>query len=891
MSSWPRLAGASKNAALCLNLALWSSAGSRSIPRLLRRTNWVGAKSRFKKKPTALAVIIEGAGDESEMSNRITDFKYYLKTTEIPQKLRISLLKSKLGEIVHDVDDYSSNKEIIPTVNAVFMHLYRTHNGSMDSILPRKDIYKLFLKTAASLPQSGLFELPEFMVRLTQAFLTSSERIPDQTLLQIVALGSSLKFGELSAVLAYIVKNKNLLLSPSFSKAVLDNLKERNELNLASYEAFLTVSTPETSELLLTDEFCRSFMEYVESLFEERNPRAHEYQELDKSIYRIQYVANKLIDQTFDLLNTSICLKMLKFKHDLNSVIASDLDVLQIQKMFTHLNGEGKQTGFEAIKSAIFQHDLFDETLAHTVLLELVKQGPLFSQLRATFCEFIVSDDVKFSLALRLTAAMVRTLESNSDSEEVLFPILKSTFTPFVELTDDLQECFTNIVQVVMLSRRVQPIGKVIQGLKEVFEADYTFEPTILSFQYRIDRALEDGDAIQAYQVFEESLKYGSVHWNLSSDPSTSHTLNNLIRVLCEKGDSITSIFPQFRKVKQHMLTQASAEAINALAKRMLAEECVGDTIELLKRELPTIPKDSVLRLQVDAPWAYAYRELFDTLHNFVITYTNEETHETNWVLYGDLHKYFHVPYNTYMPALEFFCKVDRLNAALVIFRQIKKLSELHGTNQYLPPLRDMYMFLLKTFGDRLYEEGVVEVHEYLNMDVNLQDQDIGLQNCILNAYSNLQNVGKARDLFLSISSNAKQYGGINEETIQIMIKTYTYSDMLYVKKFWNNLSQFGIFPDYSIFKQYLIAHVYHGLLDDAFALVDDIDDYNIDFSPDLLLAMHNYCLDLEKQIEIEKWAIENHNEEWESVKQSGLLQTASNYMPDKNLLIDGGHE
>lgn len=853
----------------------------------------MNSRSRYKKKP-ALAVIIEVAGEESELSNRISDFKYYLKTTEIPQKLRISLLKSKLAEVVHNVDDYTSNKEMIPTINAVFMHLHRTHNGSMDGILSRDEIYLLFLKIASSLPPSGLFELPEFMVRLTQGFLSNKEIIPDETLLQIMTLGSSLKFGEFSLVLAYIVKNKRSLLSPTFSKAVLDYLKDRKELNLASYEAFLAVSLPELSELselLLTDGFCISYMEYIESLFEERNPRVHEYQELDKNIYRIQYVTNNIIEQTFDLLNTTCYLKLLKFKADLNSVAASDLDVLQIQKMFTHLNEKGKVTNFEAIKLAIFQHDLFDESLADTILLELAKQGSLFSQLRTTLCEFIVSDDVKFSLSLRLKAATLRALESHHDSEENLFPILKSIFSPFMELTSNLQECYSDIVQVVTLSGRAQSNGKIVQGLKEVFEQDYTFEPTLSSFQYRIERALEDNDHIQSYQVFEESLKLGSVHWNLSNDPSTIQTLNNLIRVLCEKGDRITSIFPQFRKVKQHMSTQASAEAINALAKRMLEEECVGDTIELLKRELPTIPKDSVLRLQVDSPWAYAYRDLFDTLHNFVITYANEETHETNWVLYGDLHKYFQVPYNSYMPALEFFCKVDRLNAALVIFRQIKKLSELHGTNQYLAPLREMYMFLLKSFGDKLYEEGVVEIHEYLNMDVHIQDQDIGIQNCILNAYSNLQNVGKARDLFLTISSNAKQYGGINEETIQIMIKTYTYSDMLYVKKFWNNLSQFGIFPDYNIFKQYLIAHVYHGLVDDAFALVDEIDDYNISFSPDLLLAMHNYCLDLEKQIEIEKWAVENHKEEWESVKLSGMLTTATNYMPDTNLLIDGGHE
>lgn len=865
------------------------------MPIVLRRTNWVNPKYRFKKKSKSAMksrdVIIEGAGEVSEISNRISDFKYYLKTTEIPQKLRLSLLKTKLAEIVHDGDDYSSNQEMISTINAVFMHLYRTHGGSLEGILSPDEIYKLFQKTAGGLPQSGLFELPEFMVRLTQQFLTSDQIVPDKTLLLIITLGSSLKFSEFSAILGYIIKNKKSLLSSTFSKAVLDHLKDRNELNLASYEAFLSVSNGEISPSLLTDEFATSFVSFVETLFEERNPRVHEYQELDKNVYRIQLVTNRLIEQAFDHLQTSTCLKLLKFKADLNSVVASDLDVLQIQKMFTILNEKGKDSDFKDIEAVIFKHDLFDESLADTLLVELTKQRELFAQMRLSLSDYIMADDVKFSLSLRLKAAMIQVIESSEDSEEALLPVLKSVFTPYLELTENLQDSYTNIVQVLMFSGKAEPNGTIIQRLKEFFQVNYEFEPTILSFQYRIDRGIEMEDAVQSYQVFEESLKYGSVHWNLISDPSILQTLNKLIQALCETEEGISTIFPKFRKIKLHMSTQASAEAINALAKKMLVEECVGDTKELLKRELPTIPKDSVTRIQVTPPWAYAYGELFNTLHNFVISYANEETHETNWVLYGELHKYFEVPYNTYMPALEFFCKVDRLNAALVIFRQIKKLNELHGTTQYLPPLRDMYMFLLKTFGDRLYEEGVVEIHEYLNMDVHIQDQDIDLQNCILNAYSNLQSVGKARDLFLTISANAKQNGGINEETIQIMIKTYTYSDMLYVKKFWNNLSQFGIFPDYNIYKQYLIAHVYHGLTEDAFALVDEIDDYNIDFSPDLLLSMYNYCLDLEKQVEIEKWAIDNHREEWESVKQSGLLKTASNYMPDTNLLIDGGHD
>lgn len=848
------------------------------------------SKSRYKKKPKTPRIIIENEPEQSQMAKLISDFKHYLKTTEIPLKLRMGLLKSKLSEIVQEVDDFSVNAEMITTINAVFMHLYRTHHGSLKDIMSQEDIFKLYKKTVHSLPLSGSFELPEFILRLTQDFLQSEESIPDDTLVQIITLGSSLKFSEFKSILEYIVRNKKAFLSPTFTKSVLDYLIGRKELNLASFEAFLEVAAIRDVPLLISEDFCNAFMIYTEQLFEERNPRVHEYKELDKNIYRIQFVTSKVIEQAFSNLNMETALKLLKMKADLNSVVSTERDLLQVQKMFTILSENGKLSDFADIKAVIFKEDLFNDNLADTILLELVKQRELFSDMRTSLCEFINADDVKFTPSLRMKAELIKTIGNHTDlSELLLFATIESVYSHYTQLTDDLSSCYTDIVQVLMLSGCTEPSGELLQLLGEDFHKEYSFEPSIYSFKFRIDRGIEVEDHAIAYQIFEQSLKFGSVHWDQSGDPRISHTLNNLVILLCDKENSITEIFPKFRKIKQHMSTQANAEAINAMATRMLAEECVGDTIELLKRELPSIDKDSTIKLQVTHPWTYAYSELFETLHSFSISYNNEETHETNWVLYGELHKYFHVPYETYMSALKFFCKVDRLNAALVIFRQIKKLNELHGTHHHnLPPLRDMYMFLLKTFGERLYEEGVVEMHEYLNMDVNLPDQDIDLQNCILNAYSNLQSVGKVRDLFLSISSNAKQYGGINEETIQIMIKTYTYSDMLYVKKFWNNISQFGIFPDYNIFKQYLIAHVYHGLVDDAFALIDEIDDYNIKFSPDLLLAMHNYCLDSGKQQEIEKWAIENHKDEWETIKDSGLLKTASYYMPDTNLLTDG---
>lgn len=847
----------------------------------LRRTYWPVPRSRYKKlKPS---ILVEDEHTSNDIANHLADFKHYLKTTEIPRKLRMGLLRLKLSQIINEVDDYSEYPDMIPTVNAAILHLNRTHSSS-EEYISDEDLASLFLKTAKSLASSKSQHIPEFMITLSQHFLETRAEVADEILLQIILLGSSLRFGEFLSVLEFIVKKRGALLLRSFTRTVLQCFAQRTELDLNKFESFLSVSQSQKCQSLLNDAFCDELITYIEFLFEERNPRVHEYKDTNKNVYRIQSVVYKLIECGYDGFTLETQLKLLKLKSDLNSVVATDIDILQVQKMLTKINAREKDSDFMDLKTVLFKQNLQDEDLAESLITELAREKEVFESMRQAVCDFVVGDEIKFSGSLRLKSDILKIIgELNGKPDHELFSRLQDVYSPYIESGEDLSESFTSIVQILMLTGITEPKSICMDLLTKEF-LDSVDIP-ILAYKYILDRCIELEDSTIGFEVFEKSAKV--VHWDQCTDPRVARTLNHLIVSLCEKKEGVTDIFPKFRKIKQHMTTQASAEAVNALAVKMLAEECVGDTIELLKRELPTIDKESLVKLQVYPSWAYAYRNLFQTMHNFVITYRGEETHETNWILYGELHKYFHVPYETYLPTLKFFCEVDRLNAALVIFRQVKRLNELHGNNNYnLPPLREMYMFLLQTFGDSLYEEGVVEIHEYLNMDVHMMEQDIDLQNCILNAYSNLQNVGKARDLFLLISSNAKENGGINEESVQIMIKTYTYSDMLYVKKFWNNLSQFGILPDYKIYKQYLIAHVYHGLVDDAFTLVEGIDDFNVEFSSDLLLAMHNYCLDLNKQKEIADWAQKNHKEEWEQLVLSGLLTTSNNYMPEKNLLV-----
>ena len=119
------------------------------------------------------------------------------------------------------------------------------------------------------------------------------------------------------------------------------------------------------------------------------------------------------------------------------------------------------------------------------------------------------------------------------------------------------------------------------------------------------------------------------------------------------------------------------------------------------------------------------------------------------------------------------------------------------------------------------------------------------------------------------------------------MLKTFTYSDMMYVQKFWNDLSLYGVLPNYAIFKQYIIAHVYHGLVDEAFEVLKEMEDYDIEFSSDLLLAMHNYCLEVPAQEKVKSWAQKNFPDKLESLAEKGLLKPATNYVPNENLIAE----
>lgn len=796
-----------------------------------------------------------------DLPESLKSLKYYVRSNDVPKTFKKKIIKENLLKYFEEPKLNPDNTKI---VNQAFTELYKL-NGNIidDNLFTLAELTNLFQKSSASLLLSTneRLRIPTYMSLLI-SHLLKQDNIPPYVMVYLVDLGSTMT--SFNSILNSLVKYKDL--EPEYINAMLLHYMEKGTLDLEMFEEF--ASTLKINSL--DEQFYVYFNKYIESLFNDIFPEVHEYKDLNKNIYRIQGLLIQML-KNLQLENTSSksIVTLLKLSYELISVFENERLLIEMNRVLQFVSQDSKQ--IDLLTYEIFQQDSEDESLSEVLLSLTWRQYPNVAQL---ISDMITSDTIRFSPVLRFQSDVYLKLHELQDKSELekyeaIFPLISISELNKTEL-------FNRTIQAAMISQAVAPRGYFTQTLSNHFG-----ESTVLSYKYRIDSAIDSNDYVQAINIFDDSVS-NLVSWSSDLDPSISKTLNDLIIVICNNLGDITTIFPIFTKIKQQMSSACNVDAITAMSRKILQAEFASDMIEMLKRELPEIRKDSRQKIPLLQNWTVKYQELFTLLHSYVITYEKDLTFETNWVIYGELQKYFHVPFDSYLPTMKFFCDHGSPNSALIIFHQLKKLNELHGTHNNLPPLREIYMYLFQQFGDKLYEDGVIDIHEYLKMDLNLPQQDLQLQNSILNAYSNLQDVARARELFLSMSTNPE---GLNEETIQIMIKTYTYHDVAYVQHFWNNLSQFGIKPNEAIYKQYLIAHVYHGLVDKAIALTEGMADYDLELKADTLLSLHNFSLEKHNQKKILEWAETKHKDLWNEAISTGLLTGATDYVPSDNLI------
>lgn len=807
------------------------------LPRLRsRHLGWrVITRSISIPAKQSKVVIEEPQSYQNPITQQYHDeFTTYLTDTKVPNKLLKKLIYSKIESLVEQPVGF----EGVDLLNYVLKNINKNRS---DEQIPLKLSIKIFDRMYEHLLRAR----PDFLERLLRQLIANVNKLPDQTLILVLDFISRQQVN-----VEEIYHRLEFRINDEFMANYIKHLKNQNRLNFGVFESM--------SKIRVTDSFVFGLNNYVEGLFGNNIPEVHCYDDLEKSVDRVQMLISDVIEN-IDVQKLSIpaVFTIFKLNEEFLQVLTSSQAEVARRKLLYGLALRNSEV-IDSLKELTDQDDILIESLLFSARKDDVK-----------FCNTLIEhvvNDLKYTLALQVEAKLMSEVLLQLDLEA----ILKSE--------DISKESFESVIQAVSKSH---------PGLTS-YAYDYYrqngLQPSAKVFKSMLDLAISENDYHLAFKIFNDSTTY--IQWPDHFDDLTiSKTLNDLIQCVVS-NISIRDSFLMFRKIKAQLQQQINIDSINVLATAMLEANLVGDTLEMLKRELPKI-KGEKLRLPIDKPFGYKYLKLFDTLHTYAITNTFDKSVTNNWYLFTHLYKYFHIPADRILPTLKFFCQHERWNGALLIFNKMVDQYQLHGDHSFQPPSLEIYKYLLNEFGDKLYEEGVIQLHDWLKMDTNIPRVGLELTNVIMNAYCNLQDVAKVRDLFIAASINDK----VDEESAVIMIKAYTYNDLHYVEKFWDNLSQFGLIPNYDMYKQYLIAYAYYGKTENAFELVEKIDDYDLNVNEDLLLNLHNYCYIEDKQQEIKEWARTNHPKLWGNVENSGLLVEATGYKPHEHFLVDGSTE
>ncbi|KAL6449955.1 hypothetical protein SBY92_000739 [Candida maltosa Xu316] len=829
-----------------------SSRNISTIPQLSEKFFFKKWKKSGKQKRTNNGYIIEEPKKytNAKVHKYYTEISGYLGVDGVsaPEKLKTKILSSKLnGLLMEDVDE-TSKGEILEVLEL-------TINNGFNKQVPLDLSILIFDK----LHNEMITRKPAFGEAVIKVLLSNVDTLPNITIIQLINYIQEFKMVNLKDLLKSL-QNKRADYNV-FIDDYLTYLKDNQKFTLQVFEELIELDLENNQKLLV-----EYFNDYIETLFKDHVPEIHCYKDLEYNLDRIQLILNSMIDKlNFSTIPVESLITVFKLNWELLSANKCEASTKNHDRILNYL-----QDKIQSVKEVIFKQDLDDESLVETLLFTSWKFN--IKLLANEITEFVLNDDSR-----------VYQLAHNQQTGDLCEDILSE------DLLNDLDslDAYERTIQALMTTSHISPTDEIIGELASKF-ADS--EQSVLSYKYRLDNAIENHDHAAALKIYNDSVARCTTWTDYTNDPSVSRTLNDLIQCLVTNMP-MKQAFPIFQNIKSNLQSQVNIDTINAIVPKILEENLTGDVIELMTRELPKIARESPIKLPIEKDYGYKYYKLFDTVHTYCITNTSDSRMVNNWYLYTHCYNYFFIPHERLLPTMKFFCENNRWNGALRIFKTSIEMSQLHGEHAHKPPTKEMYLYLITEFGDKLYEDGVIEVHESMKMDINLPNQDKDLLHSIMNAYCNLQDVGKVRDLFLAMSSQPKELGGVDETSATIMLKAYTYNDLMYVEKFWNNLSFFGLAPDYQMFKQYLIAYSYHGLVDKAIEIANSVEEYDLELSSDLLISMNNFCYQIEGQEKLRDWAATNHPEMWKQALDSGKLLNAAGYIPNENFLVSGGEE
>jgi hypothetical protein len=414
---------------------------------------------------------------------------------------------------------------------------------------------------------------------------------------------------------------------------------------------------------------------------------------------------------------------------------------------------------------------------------------------------------------------------------------------------------FFNSIILALVNANCSNFEHELNEINEFFSQNFRhLDKNLETFEILILKYIREGNYQYIKDTFEASLEDG-INWE--EKPSVLFLL--LTALTQEPGVDARTVFKFYRKVKV-FCEFLNSDSYSSFMSILLKQDCIDTALDSFQHELPTLEKGS--KFSVDN-----YPKLYQVVYDWMLNDCQDV--QNAWDIYSTLMKYFELPFDSYLPIMKKFINLDRPDASNMIFQQLKRIHR--TTGKLPPPTPEMYIYLFDNFGTRLYDRGVEELHMMLKVDLDING-DINIMNSILNSYTNLREFQKVSDIFDQIVSIPHNVG-LNNDTVSIMLKAYTFLDLQLVAKFWNNLNDFSILPDSSNLNQYVIAHCYHEKYEEAFEIVQNCENHlDIPVTGQILEGLYKWTNSSELREKIDHWALQNHESLWKLVDKNQLV-------------------
>ncbi len=802
--------------------------------RLLRTAGPIGIRSYgwnpFVKR--SKVVIDESEQNSPEIKEVVLRAK---------QELRQPLQQDQLRSLLLDLVDSPPNKDSFILINEILRKLEHDQFKSKTPInsqstppISTDDAYRLF-KIVIDHINTTNFKAARFIPRLYLQLIQVAQ-IEQNNLLSLQVFNDFTRYLIILGYEDQLLKITNSFISenPTLSDAALDGilntLKNHHptpSLTLGLLELFQNDSQSKKINTLVIQSIDYYFSKRNKLYSIDQHNLDSIQQYIEKSLETNTDFENlhhllKLCQKTESLTNqeTLILTKSINYLLNNKDYICEDYQILNI---FTD----------SFIQNNVISYQ--ERKIAGEIMLESFKKSHENFELSKNVFDLFVKWDVFQNTSLTKSSENF-ILDHQDFVDDITFKeIIKSmSFAPMNNFNDS------------------------IASIYEFFQTNFpNLDKTIDIYSLLLQRGIRLNDSKFLTQTFIESLNDG-ILWE--SNPKILYDF--IYTLAIQPNANVKQVFHWYEKIKISV-KHLDSKSYNSLMKLFLQNELIGDAIESLKRELPPL-LDKDTKYSVDQ-----YPELFQSMYDWILEFNGDP--EVSWTLYCELQKYFHVPFDTYFPLMQKFASLKRPDASFMIFQKLKKIHRTTGSIP--PPTPEMYCFLFNTFGKELYEDGVKNLHIIMKLDLQL-NTDIDVMNSLLGAYCNLQEYFRTQEIFDSIISMPKGKG-LNNETISIMLKSYTYVSLSHVKSFWDNIYEYDILPNEDNFKQYIIAHCYHEQYDLALQITMDLEkDFDLLITPDILKSLYNWTQGEENKLKIAKWASKEHKLIWTNIeKEQGLVE------------------